>query len=224
MNSPVTVKRCAEFRIDFELKRESLYHPAYFFLGSDLKGYKTKQYEALFKESRNTWFLEGNGEVKFTKEKVGLTATNHSFLNKFTLSYSSVDKGTEYSNISNPRSALVGISTCKDDEIKRDQALFYLRMESEDKEKKPDMTMVILLYHEATYDRLLEAIYRERKRKFSVLARFSEDLLYRGQKIFYSNELDENGIDRGPFTIHNNCDQSDRHGLDFRSEIKFLDI
>ena len=50
MNSPVTVKRCAEVRIDFELKRESLYHPAYFFLGSDLKGYKTKQYEALFKE------------------------------------------------------------------------------------------------------------------------------------------------------------------------------
>ena len=46
MNSPVTVKGCAEVRIDFELKRGSLYHPAYFFLGSDLKGYKTKQYEA----------------------------------------------------------------------------------------------------------------------------------------------------------------------------------
>ena len=224
MNSPVTVKRCAEVRIDFELKRESLYHPAYFFLGSDLKGYKTKQYEALFKNSRNPWFLEGNGEVKSTKEKEGLVATNHSFLNKFTLSYSSVDKGTEYSNISNPRSTLVGISTCKDDKIKRDQALFYLRMGSEDKEKTPDVTVVILLYHEATYDRLLEAIYRERKRKFSVLARFSEDLLHPGQKIFHSHELDGNGIDRGPFVIHHNCDQSDRHGLDFRSEIKFLDI
>ena len=160
MNSPVTVKGYAEVRIDFELKRESLYHPAYFFLGSDLKGYKTKQYEALFKKSRNPWFLEGNGEVKSTKEKVGLAATNHSFLNKFTLSYSSVDKGTEYSNISNPRSALVGISTCKDDKIKKDQALFFLRMESENKEKTPDVTIVILLYHEATYDRLLEAIYR----------------------------------------------------------------
>ena len=224
MNSPVTVKRCAEFRIDFELKRESLYHPAYFFLGSDLKGYKTKQYEALFEKSRNTWFLEGNGEVKSTKEKEGLAATNHSFLNKFTLSYSSVDKGTEYSNISNPRSALVGISKTKDDKIKRDQALFFLRMESEDKKKKPDLTIVIVLYQEATYDRLLEAIYRERKRKFSALARFSEDLLHPGQKIFYSDELDENGIDRGPFTIHNNCDQSDRYRLDFRSEIKFLDI
>ena len=86
------------------------------------------------------------------------------------------------------------------------------------------MTIVIVLYQKATYDRLLEAIYRERKRKFSVLARFSEDLLHPGQKIFYSNELDENGIDRGPFTIHHNCDQSDRHRLDFRSEIKFLDI
>ena len=137
MNSPVTVKGCAEFRIDFELKRESLYHPAYFFLGSDLKGYKTKQYEALFKNSRNPWFLEGIGVVKSTKEKEGPAATNHSFLNKFTLSYSSVDKGTEYSNISNPRSALIGINTCKDDEIKRDQALLYLRMENEDKKKTP---------------------------------------------------------------------------------------
>ena len=75
------IRPVAEFRIDFELKRESLYHPAYFFLGSDLKGYKTKQYEALFKNSRNTWFLEGNGEVKSNKEKEGLVATNHSFLN-----------------------------------------------------------------------------------------------------------------------------------------------
>ena len=136
------IRPFAEVRVDFIIDWKTLYHPAYFFLGNDLKGYRTKQFQAL--TSHENWFIEGSGEIKSSKEAQETTSSTSSNLNSLKLSDTSIDSRIEHSYINTPRSAKIGIGyannlNCGDlDKGPRDRdlAMFVRRAINADKKKK----------------------------------------------------------------------------------------